>query len=500
MKNKIGFKANQATSGFKGNNSTYDKKYRDDADDWYQNKYGYIKATYETPQEIKDFTQYNIVVFDQKILNGIQKKCTPKAGGSEFQFHYRALQVKVEDEIGRKMVFTFPTVFFNFPQKVSSASVDFHLDEVAAVSEKVKEASKKLANLYSGWFPKEFFTQRGYNIRFVEGEIGSIHRHPGRFGFSLTDLRNNPLNPGVIFRVRQAEDLHQVDSVLYCGTDAELYTTETRLFNTKLVDPNDEDKGADGIVAECPTVTYIRQEEEQIQNVGFGSFFGHEDKPASKYMIHKFETDEVFEEAEKIIELFFQKGYEPIDVVDPEMIENRFVGYYGGHVKKTGNGYWKWDAKQRKSIWVSNDKKSKKDKQKSIYDYEQDYEVGMNDYDYLYGYHDDEYDIEIIQDEEDDDDSTNNLLLKHDKEEAEGFILEEIKLVLNKEKLELGDLKKMIDNRFTELKEIKDFYFHDGLNGLTITVGTEAIVFYAYTCRYDDLAANTIQYKSWDKA
>jgi hypothetical protein len=322
------------SKSFKKNKKNYKSSFKEDF--WYdkfnKNNIGfrYMKPTYETPTEGENNTHYNCVLFSQKMLDDIQAKCLPVAGGSEFQFHYRALQIKIEDvEANKVLVFTIPTVFFNFPQKVSSASVDFNLEEVKVISEKVKTISNQLAKKFASWFPKSYFEQQGFKVRFIEGEIGSIHRHPGRFGFSSTDLRNNPLSPGVIFRVSEAQDLHQVDSVLYCGLNAELYTTETRLFNTALVDPQDEDKGATGTVEECPTVTYIHQDEENVVP-SFKSFFGEKDssKENPSFKISRFKTDEIFDEVEAIFALYIQKGYEAIEVIEESLIEERFNRYH----------------------------------------------------------------------------------------------------------------------------------------------------------------------------
>ena len=300
--------------------------------------------TFERPSEVKEYNKINYVIFHQNILNQIQNKCLPVADGCEFQFHYWALQIKINAQDGRRFAFTFPLTFFNFNQKVSGASVDFNLPEVDAEAEKVKEPAKALAKKLIKVFPKQFFIEKGFDVKFEFGDIGSIHRHPGRFGFSSIDLRFDPTKPGVIFRNKEATDLWQVDSVLYCDTNAELITTETRVFNIQQVDPADEDKGSVGTVTEIPTVTVIIGAKQQKPKVDFSDFFGakKENKEINYLIMKTMDAPEI----DEAIELITAIGavYKPLDFVDEKKIEKRTYFAYGSYGKY---GYsWDWD-----SIW-----------------------------------------------------------------------------------------------------------------------------------------------------
>ena len=150
----------------------------------------------------------NIVLFQQEDISKITEKCLPKAGHSEFQFHYRALQAILKKDRAT-IVFTIPTIAFNFPQRVTGSSVKFILDEVEDESKKVEKISEQLAEYYAECLNLSFFENQGFNVEFIEGEIGSIHRHPGAFGFSSIDLDKNPHSRGVIFRNFHAKELYQ---------------------------------------------------------------------------------------------------------------------------------------------------------------------------------------------------------------------------------------------------------------------------------------------------
>ena len=336
-----------------------------------QNPYGYgyyYKKNYEEPNKIKNYNNVNYVIMNQNILNKIMTKCLPKAGNSEFQFHYWALQVKISANDGRNFAFTFPLTFFNFNQTVTSGSVDFNLPEVDAEAQKVKPAAKELAKILIKIFPKKFFTDKGFNVKFEFGDIGSIHRHPGRFGFSAIDLRYDPMKPGVIFRNKEGHDLWQTDSVLYCANVAELVVTETRIFNIAPVDPNDEDKGSKGTVAEIPTVMIMiggKEETEEKNIVDFTDFFDakKETKEIKNYYIKKTMFAPEIKEALDIAEAI-GKAFEPMDFVDENKIDQRT--YYNSY-------YSRYGFSTQTTTIKSNEKKDSlwEDYYRELYDYEE---------------------------------------------------------------------------------------------------------------------------------
>jgi len=309
------------------------------------------------PTKIDDNQTLNVVFFKQSILNTIMRKCLPKAGGSEFQFHYRALQVVIKNNEGNRIVFTIPTIFFNFDQEVSGATVDFDLRKVTEISNQIKPISQQLAKAHIQKLKPVInsFKEKGFEVKYIEEEIGSIHRHPGRFGFSATDLDDNPKSPGVIYRNKKAVDLIQTDSVLYCGVDAELYTTETRVFNIQPVDENDEDKGVEGTVATAKTLCYILQDEINEGEDIFASFF---DEPvqenSTKWLVHSYKEAKEYKEIKKLFE-DFMKNYNPADAVNPDLIKQKVYAYqqYGfnyGNYNKAGSYTYTSKGSNKRSL------------------------------------------------------------------------------------------------------------------------------------------------------
>lgn len=219
--------------------------------------YGHYQARplVPTPTDTRDITKLSVVLLKQSTLNAISAICQPVAGASEFQVHYRALVTRIKNDTN-ELIVSIPTVFYNFKQKVAHASVDYHLDDIDKVAEEVKPISDAVINKIFSEVPllgqlKDLYGDDAV-VTYSEVNSGSIHRHPGRFGFSGTDYTKTPSNPGVIYREAEATDKVHTDSVIYLGTRTEIYTTETRILN---IAP--KDNGVEGTYCQIPTTTFL---------------------------------------------------------------------------------------------------------------------------------------------------------------------------------------------------------------------------------------------------
>lgn len=290
-------------------------------------------ANHTLPDDkVEEFTTLNVVMFKQSTLNKIRDIGLPAAGGSEYQVHYRGIQFIIESqniaEDPRRIVFTIPTVFFNFPQKVTSVAVDFNLNEVAEISEQCIQISDPMAQQIAASFPTQRFIDAGWKVQARENEMGSIHRHPGAFGFSGTDLDNKADNPGVIFRNLETQDKIQVDSVMYIPSahaNVTLVTTETRIVDVKPVDT-----GIEGVYARARTITFIAG--DSVEETAFGDFFGGTaDTSVSMDFTmkkDKYTDKDIDETLEEIIkEFMISSSYEPIVIMDPNFIESTTYSY-----------------------------------------------------------------------------------------------------------------------------------------------------------------------------
>ena len=224
----------------------------------FQGRPSYVAEGYTpipVPTDTKDTSKLSIVLMRQSVLNAISAICQPVAGASEFQVHYRALVVRIKNELN-ELIINIPTTYYNFKQTVAHSSVDYHLDDIDNAADTVKPISDKIIQDIFKEMPilvaiKEMYGEEA-EVTFSEVNSGSIHRHPGRFGFSGTDYTKTPSNPGVIYREAQATDKVHTDSVIYLGARTEIYTTETRILN---IEP--KNRGVEGTYCQLPTTTFL---------------------------------------------------------------------------------------------------------------------------------------------------------------------------------------------------------------------------------------------------
>ncbi|NPA45039.1 MAG: hypothetical protein GXO49_05860 [Chlorobi bacterium] len=348
---------NKKTQGghMENKKSTTIKTVKTTTEPWWKKTYRAITPSYTKPEMGVDERHLNIVLFKNEDLKEIVEKCLPEAGGNEFQFHYIAAQIKgYKDE--KEFIVTIPLLYFNFNQEVSSAHVDFDLAEIKELVEKYRPAAEKLFNAQWKTIFKpiyDFISKISDETKIIIDEIGSVHRHPGDFSFSATDLKYDPNKPGVVYRTLEAHDYAQVDSVIYIyhnHNDFKLVTTQTRLFNTTAVDSNDESKGATGSIDEVPTIEIIVGKEStesfEVQKTLtslINQFLGKEEKTESKdknYTIKGFRC-KIDEVPNFIEQLFIPKIGElkTLKVIDPKLIKAQRWGYGYGY----GYGYNKKD-------------------------------------------------------------------------------------------------------------------------------------------------------------
>jgi len=358
-KNKIGFKVDNLpvkaksgkgkpkaktgkTLGFKGGANGY-------SSNGGVKTYTYpVKKTLKKPIDTKRSDKLVFVFFDGKTLNTITEMCLPRAGTSEFQVHYRSLAVHIEKD-GFEVVFSIPTSFYNFDQEVSTGSVDYELDDIDNEAEKVKEASNKVASDILTQIP--FFgalKQMGYSVSFKEGNFGSIHRHPGRFGFSSIDLGKDPESPGVIYRQKNTKDFYQTDSVMYIdGTECEIYTTETRIVNLKPAD----DGGVDGDYCQTPTISIIKPEAvEGEDKIGPEKVLGDvaSDIFSKFHFVGAFGAEmKKYPMLEIILEMLYSMDYQPdISNVEPNRIEQAY-----SYLKRGKYSYGSKKGSKKDDVW-----------------------------------------------------------------------------------------------------------------------------------------------------
>lgn len=174
--------------------------------------YPVTTSTASTAIPIKDRVDqrnYGIIAIPQRCLQNIFKQSGPLATTAEFQVDYWNLVFRHTFADNSILDIAVPLVFFNYPQEVSGAHIDFEMKDVSAISDKLLPvANAQAAAVLSTSFPSTLSTL--FNLDFEPHlvPLNTIHRHPGgsaHQAFSSTDLSKNINDHGVVYPWKTAE-------------------------------------------------------------------------------------------------------------------------------------------------------------------------------------------------------------------------------------------------------------------------------------------------------
>lgn len=156
-----------------------------------------------------DLTNHGVVLFRQSDLQDIFVKSGPNAKENEFQVHYWALTLRMIGEDNSILDIAIPTCYFNYPQQVSAAHIDFEMSDVSDTSDKILPLHEHvIQNLLSTNLITQFEERLGIKVELISQHLGSIHRHPGSSshqGFSGTDYGKNPHSHGIVYPFQTAK-------------------------------------------------------------------------------------------------------------------------------------------------------------------------------------------------------------------------------------------------------------------------------------------------------
>ena len=271
-----------------------------------------------------DNTKVSLLLLSQSALDTITKICQPVAQSSEFQIHYRALVIRIKNDIN-ELVVTIPTAFYNFKQRVSTTSVHYHLLDIDSIATSLQDTShSKCAELLKLPLFQALQTLE-FDIDIYESNCGSIHRHPGRFGFSSIDLNQDPSDPGVVYRNKNAYNFAQTDSIIYINAknETELFLSESRIVN--VVTENDFTSGT---YTEIPTLTALLQNNSDTNS--FTELLGRPLSLTDEQ--YKFIGDTSFIKyflIQEILQAFAQTAYEP----DISSVLSKHISHHVPHIR-----------------------------------------------------------------------------------------------------------------------------------------------------------------------
>lgn len=181
--------------------------------------------------QVTDLKNLGIHYWTEEAITAIAKNSGPLASHNEFQVHYWALVARYRLKDGSIIDYCFPTVFFNYPQQVTSAHIDFELKDVSEKSQALEPVHTGIVN--SILLPQLKAFQESNNITFTEilsVAMNTLHRHPtGVASFSGTDLhKNHKTDTGIVFPLKTANVTPSFSSIIY-NNPAKLVRTEYRI-------------------------------------------------------------------------------------------------------------------------------------------------------------------------------------------------------------------------------------------------------------------------------
>lgn len=161
--------------------------------------------------DVKNSANHGVVLFKQSDIDKIYSKSGPNAVGNEFQVHYWFINYRFTATDGSIIDVAVPTTFFNYPQQVNAAHIDFEMLDVGTISEKAQELHNHIYQpLIASHFQAAIESLLGVKFEAMSVALGTLHRHPGgssRQGFSGTDYQKNPDNHGIVFPFETANEL-----------------------------------------------------------------------------------------------------------------------------------------------------------------------------------------------------------------------------------------------------------------------------------------------------
>jgi len=195
------------------------------------------QKTKKTFQTYESSRHQGVLLLNQATLQEIYTRSGPAAISNEFQVHYYALvfrHIAADDSI---LDVAVPTVFFNYPQQVTSAHIDFELKDVKATSEKIRPVHTTQVTKLLGTSLQQQLEDL-FNVKFtpVTSTVNSIHRHPGgsaRQSFSGTDLDRTITEPGIVYPLTSGNLTPNFASIMAIDNgQCNLAHTEYRIVNS----------------------------------------------------------------------------------------------------------------------------------------------------------------------------------------------------------------------------------------------------------------------------
>ena len=140
-------------------------------------------TAYYTPKNTNTLETTNnqdmaIVYYRNQDIKTIKEMSGDLAIYNEYQVHYVAVVMKEVYKDNSIQINVLPIAYYNYPQKVSAASIDFEMKDVSKKAEEIKE----IATIYAKEFIKELqelpLDDTIASIEYSITLFNNIHKHP----------------------------------------------------------------------------------------------------------------------------------------------------------------------------------------------------------------------------------------------------------------------------------------------------------------------------------
>ena len=222
-----------------------------------------------TPTPIKDTkTSRNqgIILLRQRDLEAIYANSGPVAKSNEFQVHYWFLNLRHKASDGSYLDIAIPTTYFNYPQQVSSAHIDFEMSQVSDISDKALRLHNALiAKLLASQSYANLLSTFACTFDASSVLLGTMHRHPGgsaHQSFSGTDYMKTATNHGIVYPLETANETPSFSAIIAIDSGVcNLAHMEYRIANGTLgTDIHYEQGRCEAIVIrETPTISMVER-------------------------------------------------------------------------------------------------------------------------------------------------------------------------------------------------------------------------------------------------
>lgn len=270
-----------------------------------------------------------IILFDEPTLQDLYIKSGPLAPSCEFQTHFWSLVIRYKAEDNSILDICIPTCFYNYAQEVSGAHIDFTMDDVKAMAEKVQPIHNMKVNQLLSSPLVEYITKSLPSHELLSVPMNSLHKHPGSSSyqrFSTTDLNTNPDDLGIVFPLHQADN----DYPTFAGimviehNNNKLAHCEYRTVNGTL--------GTDILYTQHRCVAIVAGKQTPLSLVE--QFCGLKPQDTSYYLLKDGIEDKEY--INTLLSLYKQSNYSPsTDVVIPENLTQKSYTNFFTKSKKT---------------------------------------------------------------------------------------------------------------------------------------------------------------------